>query len=230
MSPYFVKVDSVDEAKSYTYCASLSYALTEGIGFGKASISVAFRGMKTSLPQNLLGWGTGTLEIGDVAVDLNDEDRGLIPPGGSKLTVKTTDSTAVIPKKAAEVHGSEIYWDLENVRLPVYTRYASSVVFELGSHGGVANLLKKAGPDAIAVLWLQDLTDDVEQEVKLPIFVGDDLTNLRQNAINDFTAKHHTFRCVGWLRTVVQLHSGLDQNHEALAEELPQARRHALEA
>jgi hypothetical protein len=105
-------------------------------------------------------------------------------------------------------------------------------VFELGSASALAKLVpkKNADPDAIAVLWLQDLTDDIEQLVKIPVLVGENLSNLRQNAINDQTAKHHNFKVVGWLETTLLLDSGLDENHELMREKLSQARRHALEA
>lgn len=99
--------------------------------------------------------------------------------------------------------------------MPVYSRYRSSVVFEIGKGDGVLSTLGvKKVPEAIAVLWLQDLTDDIEQEVKLPVLVGENLGTLRQNAINDFTAEHHEFEVVGWLTVRMKLDSGLDEDHE----------------
>jgi hypothetical protein len=74
--------------------------------------------------------------------------------------------------------------------------------------------LKDAKPDAIAVLWLQDLTDDLEQEVKLPVITGENMENLRQNAINDQTARFHNFKVIGFLTTRLKLDSGLDEDHE----------------
>jgi hypothetical protein len=88
-------------------------------------------------------------------------------------------------------------------------------VFEIGKASGLLSTLGiKAQPDAIAVLWMQDLTDDVEQEVQLPVIVGKDLANLRQNAINDQTKKHHEFKVVGTLTARIKLDSGLDEDHE----------------
>ncbi len=212
-----------------------TYAITEGVGFGKANISFAFRGMKTSLAPNMRGWDTGTLEVDDVVVQIDDDsERDLIGEKGTRLTVKTSDSIAVVPKKEADVMegGKSIRWGLDGVRLPVYSRYSSSVVFELGTPKALTKFVprKKGEPDAIAVLWLQDLTDDIEQHVKIPIIVGDNLSNLRQNAINDQTAKHHNLKVVGWLETKLKLDSGLDEDHEKLSDKLSQSRRHALEA
>lgn len=115
------------------------------------------------------------------------------------------------------------------LRLPVYARYQSSVVFEIGKTGGPLSILGVGvKPDAIAVLWMQDLTDDIEQEVKLPVLVSNKIENLRQNAINDQTQKHHDFKVVGELVARIKLDSGLDEDHENLKQS--QSRRHALEA
>jgi hypothetical protein len=186
--------------------------------------------MQTRFAKNMRGWSTGTLEVGDVQVDIESEHRDSFPSSGTALTIKTSDSQEVLPKKDAEVHGQSMFWESEDLRMPIYSRYSSSAVFELGSKGGLKSLIGKGTPAAIAVLWLQDLTDDVEQSVKLPIFTGPDLVNLRQNAINDQTAEHHDFELVGWMTVVLKLSSGLDLDHEALRESLSGARRHALEA
>ena len=176
-------------------------------------------------------WAILFPEMSDVSVDIDESHRELLPSNGMKLLVKTSDSLETIPKNKAEVHGNTIHWDCDGMRIPIYMRYQSSVVFEFGaSTGTVAKLIGKDTPDAIAVLWLQDLTDDVEQQVKLPIFVGKDLETLRQNAINDQTAKHHDFEVAGWLTVILKLDSGLDQDHEKIQDALSQARRHALEA
>lgn len=214
-----------------------SFAITEGVGFGKANISFAFRGMQTKFPPNMRGWETGTLSVDDVKVTIDDAaDADLIGVGskGTKLTIRTAEHTESVPKREAEVgsDGRSVSWALDDVRIPVYARYASSVVFELGSVSSIKKLLPgvDAQPDAIAVLWMQDLTDDVEQLVKLPVLAGSDLATVRQNAINDQTAKHHDFRVVGWLETRLKLDSGLDENHEEIIKSLPQSRRHALQA
>lgn len=180
----------------------------------RANISFAFRGVKTSLPPNLRGWDTGTLEVSDVQLDIESSKTDLIDSKGAQLRIVTTESSQVLPKKEAEVHGNTVNWSIDLVRLPLYTRYQSSVVFEIGKTSGITSLVGKSKPQAIAVLWLQDLTDDIEQEVKLPVFAGERLDILRQNVINDQTAKHHKFELVGFLTTRLKLDSGLDEDHE----------------
>lgn len=171
--------------------------------------------MQTTLPPNMRGWDTGTLEVGDVRFDVDAANKELFAPHATQLRVVTSESVEVLPKKEAEVHGSTIAWDMDTLRLPVYSRYQSSVIFEIGKGGGVlAPLGVGVMPDAIAVLWMQDLTDDVEQEVKLPVLVSKDFVTLRQNAINDQTAKHHDFQVIGMLTARLKLDSGLDEDHE----------------
>ncbi|OCF60178.1 C2 domain-containing protein [Kwoniella mangroviensis CBS 10435] len=205
------------------------YALTEGVGFGKANISFAFRGMQTTLPKNMRGWDTGTLEVSQVSANIHQDKTQLFEPKASRLRVVTSEKVETLPKKDAEVQGNSMSWDLDLLRLPVYSRYQSSVVFEIGKGGGPLSALGVgAKPDAVAVLWMQDLTDDVEQQVKLPILVSSNIQNLKQNAINDQTKKFHDFEIVGELTARLKLDSGLDEDHETIKQ--GQSRRHALEA
>lgn len=219
-------------AEMFKDCSSNTgtWAITEGQGFGKINMSMGFRGVYTNLPRNMRGWSTGTLEVGDVQVELDDEERAAFPASGTSLKIRTTDISEILHKKEAEVHDQTMFWENEDLRIPIYSRYCSSVVFEMGSKFTVRTLIGKSPPEAIAVLWLQDLSDDVEQSVKIPIFTGDNLRILRQNAINDETAKHHNFKLVGWMTVVLKLSSGLDLDHERLKASLSSARRHALEA
>jgi hypothetical protein len=230
--------------------------------YGRCHISFAFRGVKTTLPANMRGWDTGTLEVNDVSFAIDNNKTNLFEAKAARLRVVTSEKVEVLPKKESNIRGNTLQWDMDQLRLPVYSRYQSSVIFEIGKTGGLlAPLGVGVEPDAIAVLWMQDLTDDVEQEVKIPVLVAGEgqkrkghgknkvggLANLRQNAINDFTAKYHDFEIVGWLTARMRLDSGLDEDHEVslvlrIGEvilelmggfqklDLSQSRRHALEA
>ena len=79
--------------------------------------------------------------------------------------------------------------------------------------GGGTSLppLKNSGPDAIGLLWLKDLVDDEEVDVEIPVVVGKGLRTLRQNVLNDFTAKTHDYKVVGHFKTRIRLDSGLDE-------------------
>ncbi|KAK4688253.1 hypothetical protein P7C73_g1870, partial [Tremellales sp. Uapishka_1] len=205
------------------------YALTEGVGFGKANISFAFRGMQTTLPANMRGWDTGTLEIESARLELDPSSPSSFDAKATRLRVVTSESTEVLSKKEAEVEGSTVSWSFDTLRMPVYSRYQSSVIFEIGKASGALSALGiSSKPDAIAVLWMQDLTDDIVQDVQIPVLVGPNLKNLRMNVINDQTAKFHDFEVIGSLTARIKLDSGLDEDHEHM--KLSQSRRHALEA
>ena len=182
----------------------------------RANISFAFRGVQTTLPPNMRGWDTGTLELENVHVTV-DSGAGF-RPHPARLRVVSSEKVESLPKKDADVSNGTISWEMETLRLPIYSRYQSSLVFELGKSGGpLSPIGVGVKPEAMAVLWLQDLTDDVEQEVKLPLVVTSDPKTLRQNAINDQTAKHHDFKVVGSLTARMKLDSGLDEDHEVSA-------------
>jgi hypothetical protein len=185
--------------------------------------------MHATLPPNLRGWDTGTLEVSNVSFTADESSQGDFEAKATKLRIITSEQVEQLSKKEADVQGSTVTWEMDQFRLPVYSRYQSSVVFELGKDSSLVSTLGiKPKPEAMAILWLQDLTDDIEQEVKLPVIVSEDFPTVRQNVINDQTAKHHDFKIVGWLTTTLKLDSGLDEDHESLR--LSQARRHALEA
>lgn len=213
------------------------YSLQEGIGFGLVSIStlfvqfshlfrrinvsLLFKAVDAQLPKNLRGWDTGTVEILDpIKVTIDPDHQQTLGLMTKSLTLSTTDSTEKIPKSMAEgASDSGVIWNLEDtLRLPVYSRFNTALTFQFGS---------ASNPAALASCWLKDLPDDEEQRIKIPVVVSKDLKQLRQNAINEVTAKTHDFTIVGWLETVVRIDRGLDPDHEKHAKS--QARRHTYE-
>lgn len=162
----------------------------------------------------MCGWDTGTLEISNVSLEVEDSSK--LDAEATRLRIVTSESTENVPKKEANVSGNKIDWEIDQLRMPIYSRYQSSVVFEIGKgkDGVLSTLGVKKVPEAIAILWLQDLTDDVEQEVKLPVLMGPHLANLRQQSVTDFCKEHHEFEVVGWITARMKLDSGLDEDHE----------------
>lgn len=155
------------------------FSIQDGVGFGRINMSLLFKGVSAELPPSMRGWETGTVEV------LSDiRGIGLDASFASKrLVLRTTDDVEKIPRSAARQDGGDIIWALgkgdenEECRLPVYNRYASALVFDIGG----------TKPDAIAVLWLQDIADDEEQEVELDIMEGKDLDKLSQCYISKQT-------------------------------------------
>lgn len=188
------------------------FSLQEGVGYGRANISFLFRQVKTDLPPNLLGWDTGTAEIlGPISIEPVPEfTEGF---QSKKITVSTTEDSYKVPASAAEKQeGGKVVWNVpvEKVRLPVYNRYSSAVLFEIGS-GGIGPL--GASSDFVAMCWLKDVADDEETEVRVPVLRSKDLKQIRQNYINEETAKAHQYDIVGWLTCSLVLDSGLDPDH-----------------
>lgn len=157
----------------------------------------------------MLGWDTGTVEIlKPIEVSIESEQQSSFSLNNQALVVSTTDSNEKLGKPASNGDAAPITWEVDAVRLPVYSRYASSLTFEIGKKGGFGPM--KGSPAAIAVLWLQDIPDDEEIDIRLPILVSKDLRQLRQNYINENTKKGHDFQTIGWLATKVRIDSGLD--------------------
>ena len=187
-----------------------------------------------------MGWDTGTVEIlAPIRFDIDTSKN--FRPQTSRITISTTDSTENISPDSSIVEngGTTVTWKVEDkLRLPVYSRYNSCLTLEITT-GGVTRKLV-----ALGLLWLKDIVDDEEIEVRIPVVVGKDLKQLRQNVINEETAKTHEYQIVGYMTTKLKLDSGLDevslqvpfpnswiinlrQDHEIHA--ASQARRHAYE-
>ncbi|ELU42220.1 glycosyl hydrolase family 10 protein [Rhizoctonia solani AG-1 IA] len=176
------------------------FSLQEGIGFGRMNMSILFKGVDAKLPRNMLGWDTGTVELlSDITITPEPNANGRIPSKPTRLRVSTTDSTEVIAPKSATLSDGVVSYNIEKLRLPVYSRYASSCVFEFGG-GGIMG----GAPDALAVLWLKDLVDEEETDVRIPVVIGKDLRQLRQNVLNEQTKKTHEYEIVGWLRRTMK--------------------------
>ncbi|CAG8671086.1 3552_t:CDS:10, partial [Acaulospora colombiana] len=203
------------------------FSIQEGVGFGRANISVLFKAVDAKLPPHMLGWDTGTVEIlKPIEVSIEPEHQSSFSLSKQSLVVTTTDSTEKIGSPVGDSDNARIIWNVDTVRLPVYSRYTSSLTFEIGSKGGVGPM--KGKPSALAIIWLQDYLDDEEIDIKVPVIVSKDLKTLRQNYINEHTAKGHEYNIVGWLTTRIRIDTGLDPDHEKYAKS--QARRHTYEA
>ncbi|KAG8793911.1 hypothetical protein FRC17_008364, partial [Serendipita sp. 399] len=161
------------------------YSIQEGVGFGRANISILFKAVDAKLPRNMLGWDTGTVEIlKPINVTIDPAHQEAFALKSHTLVVSTTDSTEKIGSTVGEINNAHVTWDVDTVRLPVYNRYASSLTFDIGKGNG----------SALAIQWLQDIPDDEEVEVKLPIVVSKGMKTLRQNYLNEHTAKGHEYK------------------------------------
>jgi hypothetical protein len=157
----------------------------------------------------MLGWDTGTVEIlKPIEVSIESEHQSSFSLSKQSLVVSTTDSTEKIGSPVGDSDNARITWNVDMVRLPVYNRYSTALTFEIGSKGGIGP--GKGKPSALAILWLQDYLDDEEIDIKVPVLVSKDLRTLKQNYINEHTAKGHEYKVVGWLTTRIKIDTGLD--------------------
>ncbi|GAA5879834.1 hypothetical protein JCM8547_005778 [Rhodosporidiobolus lusitaniae] len=202
------------------------YALQDGVGFGKVSISVLFQGVKVQLPRELSGWETGVVRC-TKPIKVEPVDGVAFNFKEKKLVVSTLETSEKLPGKAATtLSDRSIEWDVgEELRLPTTDRYSSALTFDYGGDAvAVAGLGKKV--EAFATLWLAELVDDVPKDIRIPVIVTDSPA-MRTNYLNDQTKKTHEFEIVGWLTTTVLLDSGLDADFEKTAE--TQTARHEFE-
>lgn len=142
-----------------------------------------FRQIKTDLPRTMLGWETGTLEVsGQIRLEASPEFQSHGGFHTKKLEICTTDESHKLSSSAARAEeNGVVVWEVseeDKVRLPVYNRYSSAVLFQIGS-GAVGPV----GPDAdyVAVCWLKDVPDDEETTVRVPVLKSANLKQLRQN-------------------------------------------------
>jgi len=153
----------------------------------------------TKLSKPMLGWDTGTVEILAPIVVESVEGSTVVGSKAQKLIIATTDSREITPANQATAQNGRLTWQLNSaLRLPVYSRHASSLTFEIGTN-------------ALAVLWLKDMVDDEEADVRIPVVTAKDLKQLRQNVLTDFTEKSHEYQVVGYLSTRIKLDRGLDE-------------------
>lgn len=152
------------------------FSLQDGVGFGRAQVSLLFQPVDADLPKNLLGWDTATLEIlSPLTLEVADEKAHEL--GKKKLSIITSEDTLKVSPRAATIDGGRVTWKVkdngEPLRLPLFERYKSAVAFQIGS------------PDVLAVLWLQTMVDEEEKEIRIPLIAGKRLKRLRQHFVND---------------------------------------------
>ncbi|GAA5828103.1 hypothetical protein JCM11251_002590 [Rhodosporidiobolus azoricus] len=204
------------------------FAIRDGVGYGKVSVSVLFKGVNLSLPRELAGWETGTVTVVE-PIRVEPAAESSFDWREKKLILSTTEAKQKLPAKAATtLSDGSLQWDVgeDGIRLPTTDRYSSALYFDYGGDaitiGPLGNKL-----EAYGTLWLTELVDDERKEVRLPIIVPKSRGSLRACYINNQTKKTHDYEIVGYLTTTVLLDSGLDQDHEKYAE--TQAARHEFE-
>ncbi|KLO20621.1 hypothetical protein SCHPADRAFT_841783 [Schizopora paradoxa] len=152
------------------------FPLEHGIGYGSARVSVLFRPVRASLPLNLLGFDSGMLRVRKVEVDGGEEHISQLRK--CKVSLSTSSDSDAFSKKDARDGSDGIEWVEEQpLELEVHERYSKALTIVFKSTGLVSE--KKA----IAVLWLQDVVDNEEKVVDVPLWKTDDYDRLKQNYV-----------------------------------------------
>ncbi|GAA5963756.1 hypothetical protein JCM8115_004267 [Rhodotorula mucilaginosa] len=217
----------LQETLRYSSEVTRTYALQDGVGFGKISVSILFKGVQLNLPRELSGWDTGTVCITE-PIRVEPVEGTDFEWREKKLVLSTLEAKEKLSKREARQDGNALIYDIdEPIRLPTYDRYSSALYFDYGGSSVKIGPLGKTR-DAFATLWLSELVDDEPKEIRLPIIVPQSsAAALRVNYINEQCKKTHNVEIVGWLVTTVVLDSGLDEDHEKYA--VTQTQRHEFE-
>ncbi|KAI9700546.1 MAG: hypothetical protein M1820_006700 [Bogoriella megaspora] len=141
---------------------SAIYPLAGGIGFGRIRISTIFRSVKAQLPRNLLGWDYGTLVINSNVTSADD-----LPHHFQNMHIKFR-SSLTSGKMHATGEGTWKPHRSDSIHLAVRKRYASPLVLEFRSHAHISDKTR-----AFSVLWLQEIADDEELDMTIPVWKGD---------------------------------------------------------
>ncbi|KAL8679384.1 MAG: hypothetical protein Q9186_004319 [Xanthomendoza sp. 1 TL-2023] len=153
-----------------------------------------------------LGWDYGTIEIQEVTSRSDDLPASL---HGLRLKLRTSINRGKM-YLASENEG-QMHWHGKKdqpVRLAVQQRYRSCLVIEFRK-----NKLGLDQTPAFAVLWLQDVTDELEQAISLPVFGGDG-SNLKR-AESNYSCD--VGRQIGSIAVTMKLWRGLGRYHRRLA-------------
>ncbi|KAI1608056.1 hypothetical protein EDD37DRAFT_94 [Exophiala viscosa] len=189
------------------------YPLDGGIGFGRMRVSLLFRSVETRLPPNMVGWEVGTFEF------LSSQIVATGWSSNSKIKLRTGGSVAKISRTQCHKNdgGDGVYWDVSpennhHVRLPVKYRYRSPVIFEFHVSG-------KRGAAAYASIWLQNLVDNEEVPIDIPIWQTKNGSRLCQNYITEENSKAfidkglEDLKVVGRLQFRGRFKAGMDESH-----------------
>ncbi|KAF3937899.1 Tricalbin-1 [Dactylella cylindrospora] len=200
----------LSEALQTSSIVTRLYALDGGIGYGMVQLSILFRSVNLQLPRNLLGWDVGSIEImDDIMTAAGDGAQELI---GSKIVMTSDCQNKTIPRRLGS-HQGGTSWNLGGltVRLPVRQRYGSSLRIEFYSR-----MSRK--PIAYCVYWLNDIIDNRNTKLELPVWKTKDTNALTQNYVagNDINIRENiNAEQIATFNVTLRFKDGLDESHRS---------------
>lgn len=205
------------------------YSLEEGLGYGRIRLSVLFRPVEAKLPATLIGFDTGTLEVRDLSVNI-DQSMSL-DLSKCEVRLKTTKSGGdekVSRKNAQKQEDGSVVWASEEdnlTRIPVRVRYSSALLMSFKDASTAASLgVKRAGRKALAVLWLRDIADNDDATVEVPLWTATDgdYSRLKMNYsppdgnLDAWDDDKKKLRRVGTVRVHLRFAPGISELHRKL--------------
>lgn len=190
-----------------------TYPLAGGIGYGRARVSLVWRSVELGMPRELIGWDYGTLEVKPPIRAVGGLPRDLL---ACKLRLKTKIGKAKM--RASDGDGDDGVWvpkrrrDSEGVFLGVIKRYATAMIVEFRS----SSFASDDNP-ALAVLWLGDLPDEEERNVKLTVWKGGKKQLQRARSCADYHGLEDDEEPLGEIELTVRFWRGLSGYHKAYA-------------
>ncbi|CAJ2510358.1 Uu.00g050610.m01.CDS01 [Anthostomella pinea] len=185
-----------------------NYPLVGGIGYGRARISMVWRGVEAKLPPNLRGWEYGTLEIrGSIKAK-----EGL-PKSLTEHRIKVRTNMG-----RAKMYPEDGQWSAkgkkgpEDVFLPVRKRYSSAMVIEFRE--------STLGPDrtpAFAVLWFHHLVDEQDDTKVLQVWKGSKEGLRRAEMCADYNGMEENEQTLGEIEVGLKFWRGLSGYHKGYA-------------
>jgi len=191
------------------------FPIEHGIGYGSVRVTVLFRPVRASLPRNLLGFDSGTLHIRKVDFDGAEEHISILKKCGVSLSTPT-DSDG-FSKRDANDSSDGVEWVEEKpLELVVRERYSKALSVVFKSTGLLSE--KKA----MAVLWMQDLVDNEDKVVDVPLWRMDNFDRLKQNYVpldgnlDMWESGKEKMERIGTLRLDLTFSPGIKGGHKAL--------------
>ncbi|KAI0157798.1 hypothetical protein GGR57DRAFT_491089 [Xylariaceae sp. FL1272] len=183
------------------------YSIIGGIGYGRARISMVWRSVELKLPNNLMGWDYGTIQIRDPVSPKAGLDSELVK---HRLKVRTNMGRLKLYSDNGCWKGKGGKTD--ELFLPVRKRYSSSLIIEFRS--------SPLGPDrtlAFACLWLHELEDEVDEVKSLKVWKGSKDGLRRAQSCVEYNGLSEEEQPLGEIEVPIRFWRGLSGYHKRYA-------------
>ncbi|KAK0667111.1 hypothetical protein QBC41DRAFT_324636 [Cercophora samala] len=187
-----------------------TWPLAGGIGYGRVRVSMVWRSVQLNMVKEIgTGWEYGTLEVKAPIKAAAGIGEGL-KKKWNKVKLKTK-----IGKEKMHFSSEVDGWrpkkrGKENVFVGVSNRYATSLVVEF------RDTTKIMGEDAVALaaLWLGDIPDEEETNVRLKVWKGGKKQLKRARGCADFQGLEDGEEPLGEVELTVRFWRGLSGYHK----------------